>query len=84
MINLDDVRMSMEKSKRNAILKKHPYDIWVASDGRSKTYIEDETKVKKRRLVAKSSREKLEDYIVKEYIKRHPRIPVLHPLLYSF
>lgn len=78
MINLDDVRMSMEKSKRNAILKKHPYDIWVASDGRSKTYIEDETKVKKRRLVAKSSREKLEDYIVKEYIKRHPIHKVDH------
>lgn len=78
IINLDDVRMSMEKSKRNAILKKHPYDIWIASDGRVKTYVEDETKAKKRRLIAKSSREELEDYIVKDYIKRHPVKKVNH------
>lgn len=72
IINLDDVRMNMEKSKRNKILEQHPYDIWIASDGRVKTYVEDETKTKQRRLVAKSSREKLEDYIVKEYIRKHP------------
>lgn len=72
IINFDDVRKSMEKSKRNEILKQHPYDIWIASDGRVKTYVPDETKPDGRRLVAKSNRIKLENVIVTEYAKRHP------------
>lgn len=72
MIDLDDVRKSMEKSKKNKILQQHPYDIWVASDGRVKTYIPDETRPYGRRLVAKNSRSKIEDIIVKEYVKAHP------------
>ena len=72
MIDLDDVRNSMEKSKKNKILQQHPYDIWVASDGRVKTYIPDETRPYGRRLVAKNSRSKIEDIIVKEYVKAHP------------
>ena len=62
----------MEKSKRDKILKEHPYDIWIASDGRVKTYVLDESKPNGRRLVAKSSREKLEKYIVSEYVKNNP------------
>lgn len=72
IINIDDVRKSMEKSKRKTIIEKHPYDIWVAPDGRVKTYVQDENKPYGRRIVAKSSREKIEDYIVEEYIKRNP------------
>ena len=72
IINFDDVRKNMEKSKRNKILKQHPYDIWIASDGRVKTYVSDESKPNGRRLVAKSNRTKLEDFIVKEYVKNNP------------
>lgn len=72
IINLDDVRKNMEKSKHEKIIKEHPYDIWIASDGRAKTYVLDESKPNGRRLVAKSSREKLEKYIVSEYVKNNP------------
>ena len=72
IISLDDVRKCMEKSKRNKILQEHPYDIWIATDGRVKTYVADETKSNGRRLVAKSTRKKIEDYIVREYAKNHP------------
>ena len=62
----------MEKEKRKKILQEHPYDIWIAKDGRVKTYVEDETKPNNRRLIAKSSREKLEDYIIGEYKRKNP------------
>jgi len=72
IINLDDVRKNMEKARRKEILEEHPYDIWIASDGRVKTYVLDESKPNGRRLVAKSSREKLEKLIVSEYVKNNP------------
>lgn len=71
IINLDDVRNSMNKAKREEILNNHPYEIWESSDGRIRTYVRDDSKCNKRRLIARSSIEKIEDCIVKEYEKNH-------------
>lgn len=66
IINLDYVRNEMNNQKRKAILGKHPYKIWEASDGRWKTYI-FETKKQERKMIAKKSKEELEEEIIKWY-----------------
>lgn len=70
-INLDDVQNDMNKQKYQEILKQHQYRIWEAGDGRVKTYIYDESKKNKRRIVAKKSRGELESYLISEYEKHN-------------
>jgi len=53
MINLDDVRKTMQERERQRILRKHPYEIRESSYGRWRTYLPDESKPNKRRLIAK-------------------------------
>ena len=48
IINLVYVRNEMNNQKRKAILSKHPYKIWEASDGRWKTYFLDIKKQERR------------------------------------
>ncbi|SCP97147.1 Site-specific recombinase XerD [Anaerobium acetethylicum] len=67
IINLDDVRNAMKKEKKKAILEKHQYDIWQGQNGRWYTYLPDSSQKAKRRLIAKSSREKLETTICDFY-----------------
>lgn len=64
IINLDYVRNEMNNQKRKAILSKYPYKIWEASDGRWKTYSFD-IKKQERKMIAKKSREELEEEIIK-------------------
>lgn len=66
----DDVQKIMIEEERKKILKSHPYDIFTGSDGRLKTYVPDKTKKSGRRLIAKSTLEKLEDAIIEDYNKR--------------
>lgn len=68
-INLDDVQNNMNDLKKQEMLKQHPYKIWEAGDGRVKTYIYDESKSNKRRIVAKKTRNELEEYLMSEYEK---------------
>ena len=71
MINYDDVLAKIDMKNKQEILSKHPYNIWEASDKRWKTYIPDDTKKNGRRLIAKSTRKDIEDYIVQEYKQSH-------------
>ena len=38
MINMSKVQEQVEMNKREEILKKHPYSIWLGSDGKWHTY----------------------------------------------
>lgn len=68
IINMDDVRDRMRESRKQKLLSKHTYDIWQSdSDGRWKTYLPDTTQKKGRRLIAKSTKEKLLNEVVKFY-----------------
>lgn len=67
IINLDDVRNSMNENKKNEILEKHKYKIFQDKDGRWKTTLPDESKKNGRRLIAKSTLEKLEQEIILFY-----------------
>jgi len=67
MIDLTLIQHEYEKMIRQKILEHQK--IWLASDGRWKTYIEI---AGKRKLIAKSSRDALEDEVVNHY--RDPRM----------
>ncbi|MDY4818151.1 MAG: hypothetical protein SO186_09535, partial [Lachnospiraceae bacterium] len=64
MISKNDVLKELELMKREKILLKHTekYKIWLADDGRWKTKIPDGSKYGK--LVARASKENLENFIV--------------------
>lgn len=67
IINLDDVRNSMKEKERQRLLSKHKYKIFQDKDGRWKTTLPDETKKNKRRLIAKSAYNDLENEIITFY-----------------
>lgn len=67
IINMDDILNHANDMKRDKIISNHPFEIWQASDGRWKTYLVDESKKNNRRLIAKSTREKLINAIVTDY-----------------
>lgn len=67
IINLDEVQSMVNIMERERILQQHKYDIWLASDGRWKTYLPDETKKKGRRLIAKTTKEKIENSVLEFY-----------------
>lgn len=68
MIDLGDVQEQMRQKEREELLMRcHSYDIWEGKDGRWRTYITDETRSHNRRMVAKSSRKALEEFLVEHY-----------------
>lgn len=69
IISLADVLEKNEIMKNKEILEQHEQfcSIWKASDGRFKTKLPDESKANGKKLVAKTSREDLEKYIIKYY-----------------
>ncbi|MBB2182233.1 site-specific integrase [Lachnospiraceae bacterium MD1] len=72
IMNIDDVQMRemVNKMKRELILKNHPYNIFLSSDGRYHTYV---IKDGKRKPIAKKSREKVEDALVQFYKENEAR-----------
>lgn len=70
IISIDDVSEQVQEMARKFdILKKHESfcKIWQATDGRWKTKLPDENAKSKCKLVAKTSREDLENFIVNWY-----------------
>lgn len=67
MISKNDVLKELELMRREKILLQHTekYKIWLADDGRWKTKIPDGSKYGK--LVARASKENLENFIVDYY-----------------
>lgn len=67
IINLDDVRNNMKEKEKQRILKQHIYKVFQSKDGRWKTTFPDDSRRSGRRLVAKSTKEKLEEEIIAFY-----------------
>ena len=67
IINIDDVQNKMKEEQRNKILKKHKYAIFQGKDGRWRTTLPDDTKKNGRRLIAKTTKEKVEEEIITYY-----------------
>lgn len=83
-INFDDVQDYMNEKKLQQILEQHPWNIWLAEDGRHKTWVKDEKKPKGRRLIAKSTKEKVEDYVVNEYLRNNQEKKVKYTVEYVY
>ena len=67
IIDLAKAQANMELKKKEDILKNHPYNIWLASDGYWKSYVTDETKKSGKRLLKKKKEEDLKNAIVEDY-----------------
>lgn len=66
-LSVEDVQCEMENMKNQKYLENHMYEIWQGNDGRWKTYLPNSTTQKKRRLIAKRTREKLDKEIIQYY-----------------
>lgn len=66
-IDLNGVVEDMARSRKEQLLNQHKYAITQRSDGRWQTYVPDESCRNGRRLIAKSSREKVEAAICDYY-----------------
>lgn len=86
IINLDEVQSMVDKMEREHILQQHKYNIWLASDGRWKTYVDDETKKSGRKLVPRSTKEDLEDFLVDFYSNESDEMTIrkLYPIWLEF
>ena len=63
-IDLDGVEAKVKMKKIDSIVSNnHAHKIWQGKDGRWRTFVFDETKPKKRRMVVKSTRESLLEYL---------------------
>lgn len=66
-LTLEDVQSEIENMKNEKYLQNHKYEIWQGNDGRWKTHLPDPTAKSERRLIAKSTREKLDKEIIRFY-----------------
>ena len=67
ILNLDDVKADMNKKQKEDIINKHPYSIWQGKDGRWRTHVSDDTQKPGRKLIVKSTKEKLYEALIKHY-----------------
>ncbi|MBR3376719.1 MAG: site-specific integrase [Mogibacterium sp.] len=66
-IDLNGVVEDMARSRREQLLQQHKYAITERSDGRWQTYVPDESCRNGRRLIAKSTKKKVEDAVCDYY-----------------
>ena len=77
-INLEDLQTSLMNMKIDEALGKHNYRIWHASDGRWKTYIDDSTCARGKKIIAKASKEKLKYTLFEIYKKNDDFETIYH------
>jgi len=66
IINFTDIQAQIEMKKREELLSKHPYSIWEGiNDKKWYTYLPDEAKSRKKKLIKRTTRESLEKAIIK-------------------
>lgn len=68
ILNMDGVENEMQKKRREQILESHQYKIYKGNDGRYRTYVPCDNK-HGRKMIVKSSLDKLKDAIVESYIQ---------------
>lgn len=66
-VDINDVQRELEMKERTEILEKHQYKITQGKDGKWRTYLPDSSRKNNRRQIKKSTREKIEEEVVKYY-----------------
>ena len=77
IIDLSYIENKIEMNKREELLKKHPYEIWIGKDNRYYTYFPE--KDNKRMLKSRNTRQKIEDCIV-DFWKQEMENPTIYEL----
>lgn len=77
IIDLSYIENKIEMNKREELLKKHPYEIWIGKDNRYYTYFPG--KDNKRMLKSRNTRQKIEDCIV-DFWKQEMENPTIYEL----
>ncbi len=77
IIDINTIQKQIEMNERKKYLQMHKNEIWQGKDDGFYTYLPDKTQKKGRKLVRKSTKEKLEDAIVKFY-KSEENIPTIN------
>lgn len=67
IVNLSYVQTQIEMNKRNEVLAGHKYPIWQGKDKNWRTYLPDSNKQNGRRMVKKSTEEKIIESIIDFY-----------------
>lgn len=74
IISVDSVQEQINMKKRKEIIEQHPYSVWEGkNDGKWYTYVYDETKPKNRRLVKRTTKKKIYDFIIGDYQNNHSK-----------
>ncbi len=81
MLDAALVQEKIEMQKREEILKKHPYSIWKGKDEKWRTYLPDKTR--DRILKKRSSREDIEDVVIK-YWKQAEENPTVYDIFHEW
>lgn len=66
-LSIEDVQSEIENMRNEQYLKSHLYEIWQGKDGRWRTHLPDTNSKNGRRLIAKSTLEKLQKEIIGYY-----------------
>ena len=67
IINIDTIRQNFEMNKRQEYLAMHKSKVWNSTDGKWYTFVPDIRKPKGKRLIKRSTKEKLDDFLVEFY-----------------
>ena len=67
IINIDSIQSQIEMNERNKYREMHKNKVWQGKDGYFYTKVSDITKSNGRRLLKKSTKEKLEEAIIEHY-----------------
>ncbi len=70
--------------KKQKYLEQHPFEIWLASDGRWKTYLPDNSKKSGRKIVARKNQKDLENCIIDYYSKQERNSLQFQTLYYQW
>ena len=77
MIDFNTIQKQFEMNERKKYLEMHKHETWQGKDNGYYTYLPDETQKKGRKLVRKSTQEKLEDAII-EFYKAEEDVPTIN------
>ena len=64
IINIDTIRQNFEMNKRQEYLEMHKSKVWNSTDGKWYTFVPDIRKPKGKKLIKRSTKEKLDDFLV--------------------
>ena len=73
IIDIDSIQKQLEMNERKKYQEMHKNKIWQGKDGYFYTKVPDETKPNGKRMIKKSTQEKLDDAIIKYYKEKNEK-----------